>query len=47
MDARFSGYRNDEWELWISPSEVDRHVYLVHGSAVERWPRAWPWIACE
>jgi hypothetical protein len=45
-EARFSGYRRDDAELWISPSEAHTEVYIVRGERVERWPRAREVIAC-
>lgn len=41
-DAASSGWTNGSIELWISPSEVERAIYLVRGETVERWPRARP-----
>lgn len=45
-DATLTGYHRDEWQLWVSPSEVDQAVYFVAGSVVERWPRSEQLIAC-
>ena len=45
-EARFSGYRRDEAELWLDPSEIDNHVFIVRGDDVERWPRSTEFIAC-
>lgn len=39
-DAAYTGWTNGNIELWISPTELDRAVYVVRGDAVERWPRA-------
>jgi hypothetical protein len=44
-DARATGYRNGELELWLSPSARDS-AYLRVGDDVERWPRADPVVAC-
>ena len=44
-DASDTGYRHQELELWLSPSEPDA-AYLRAGDDVERWPRADPVIAC-
>lgn len=44
-NARDTGYRHQELELWLSPSEPDA-AYLRVGGDVERWPRAEPVIAC-
>lgn len=46
-DARATGYHRAGWELWVSPSHVDRYVYLVHGDRAERWPRAGLDVACK
>jgi hypothetical protein len=45
-DARDTGYRNGELELWLSPSEPEA-AYLRAGDDVERWPRADPIVACS
>ncbi len=37
-DARDTGFRADELELWLSPS--DEGAFLRVGADVERWPRA-------
>ncbi len=39
-DARRTGFRRGPWELWISPTEDDRAVYVVKDGEAERWPRA-------
>jgi hypothetical protein len=44
--ARFSGFRRDEVELWISEATFEREVYLVFSDRVERWPRADPEFGC-
>jgi hypothetical protein len=41
-----SGYRTDDLELWISPSNIDQAVFIVTAGGVERWPRAERRIAC-
>ena len=45
-DARDTGYRNRDLELWLSPSDPDA-AYLRTSSDVERWPRADPVVACD
>jgi nitrite reductase/ring-hydroxylating ferredoxin subunit len=46
-DASYTGYHRGDWQLWVSPSDVDQAVYLVaRGRAVERWPRAEHRIVC-
>ncbi len=37
--ARPTGLRRGPWELWVSPSEADRAVYLLKDGMAERWPR--------
>ena len=39
-DASPTGFHRGPWQLWISPSDADRAVYLVTDDKVERWPRA-------
>ncbi|MDQ6796271.1 MAG: hypothetical protein M3067_15920 [Chloroflexota bacterium] len=41
-DAAYTGWTNGNIDLWISPSDVDRAIYVVRGKVVERWPRAVP-----
>ena len=45
-DARFTGYRRGDAELWLSPSQADRAIFVVQGDDVERWPRARKVFAC-
>jgi hypothetical protein len=45
-DARDTGYRHDELELWLSSSDPDA-AYLRVRDDVERWPRADPVVACD
>lgn len=45
-DARFTGFRRGEAELWLSPSEADRALFVVRGDKVEGWPRAREVFAC-
>jgi hypothetical protein len=45
-DARDTGYRSGELELWLAPSDPDA-AYLRAGDDVERWPRADPVVACR
>ena len=49
-DAVASGWTNGNVDLWISPSNLDRGIYLVRGDVVERWARAadsWGVIDCN
>jgi hypothetical protein len=45
-DARDTGYRNDDLELWLVPSDPDA-AYLRVADDVERWPRADPAVGCR
>jgi hypothetical protein len=45
-DARDTGYRYGDAELWYSPSTVDREIYLVRGSTAERLPRDPEGLGC-
>ena len=50
-DAEFAGYvmidsEVGSHELWISEAELERAVYMVRESAVEKWPRAVRQILC-
>lgn len=46
-DARSTGLRNGELELFVSPSDADTLIYVRRGSGVvERWPRATRFFAC-
>jgi hypothetical protein len=46
QDARFTGWRRGDAELWVSPLEFDeidafqvfRNIYIVHPDSVERLP---------
>lgn len=46
-DARATGYRYGQIEIFFSPTDQDQAVYLVGPSAVERWPRADPMALCD
>jgi hypothetical protein len=39
-DAADTGWTNGNIDLWLSPGEQERAIYLVRGDVVERWPRA-------
>lgn len=45
-DARDTGYRSGDLQLWLAPSDPDA-AYLRAGDDVERWPRAQPVVACR
>ena len=38
-DAEDTGWTNGNVDLWVSPSNLDRGIYLVRGDVVERWAR--------
>lgn len=38
-DAVATGYRSDTLELWLSPAESDRWMYVKSPTSTERWPR--------
>lgn len=46
-EARSTGYRLGAVELYLSPTDQDRWVYLVGPSDVERWPRSDPMTGCQ
>lgn len=37
QDARFTGWKWTDTELWLAPSDAKTFGYLVTGPAVERW----------
>jgi len=45
-DARSTGYRYNNIEIWLASSDQDDVVYAVGGGGIERWPRAEPIITC-
>jgi hypothetical protein len=45
-DARFTGYRRGDAELWLSPTEADRALFVVRGDVIERWPRTRDVLGC-
>ena len=45
-DAKPTGHRLGAIELYTSPSDDDRWIYVVGPSNVERWPRADPMVLC-
>lgn len=47
QDARFSGYHNATFQLWLGPSDQDVEVYMKTMSGFERWPRAKQALLCE
>jgi len=46
-NARPTGYRYGSLELFLSPSDQDKAIYIVSRSGVERWPRANPMNVCH
>lgn len=45
-DATSTAYRLGAIELFVSPSDDDRWIYVVGPSNTERWPRADPMTLC-
>src|SRR5687768_11555798 len=45
-DARPTGHRLGAIELYTSPSDDDRWIYVAGPSSVERWPRSHPMTLC-
>ena len=45
-DAEPTGYRYGSLEIFISPAEQDRAIYVVGPSGAERWPRSDPMTLC-
>lgn len=45
-DAKPTGHRLGAIELYVSPSDDDRWIYVAGPSNVERWPRADPMALC-
>jgi len=49
-DAAYSGWTNGNIEIWVSPSEQEKAIYIKRGGTFERWPRAaeqWGVIDCN
>jgi hypothetical protein len=44
-DAKYSGFSYGTDELWLA-ADVERFVYIVRGSVIERWARAPDLLAC-
>jgi hypothetical protein len=45
-DAKPTGHRLGAIQLYVSPSDADRWIYVVGPSDAERWPRVDPIFAC-
>ena len=45
-DARFSGFRNGDIELWVAPSTFEEVVYVGRDGRFEAWPREVDGVAC-
>ena len=45
-DARGTGYRVGQIELYLAPSDQDDAIYVVAPSGAERWPRVEPQRLC-
>jgi hypothetical protein len=46
-DARTTGFRLGAIELYVSPSDLDRWIYVVGPTSTERWPRSDPMTFCD
>lgn len=46
VDARPTGYRYADLEVYFSPSDQDWAVYVVGPAGAERWPRSDPMTLC-
>lgn len=47
VDATYTQYRNDTFELWLAPSDQDAVIYMKVGRKFERWPRATQPLYCQ
>lgn len=45
-DAKPTGYKLGAIELYLSPSDEDRWIYVASPRDAERWPRSDPMTAC-
>jgi hypothetical protein len=45
-DARPTGHRHGSLEIYVSPSDQDRAIYVVGADGAERWPRSDPMTLC-
>jgi hypothetical protein len=45
-DARPTGHRHGAIEIFVSPSDEDRAIYVVGPGGAERWPRSDPMTLC-
>jgi hypothetical protein len=46
-DARPTGYKLGSIQIYFSPSDQDRAIYLVARAGAERWPRSNPMLGCR
>lgn len=46
-DARFTGYHNSTFELWLAPSDQDVVAYIKTRGHFERWPRSKYSVLCQ
>jgi len=46
-DARPTGHRHGSIEIYVSPSDQDRAIYVVGADGAERWPRSDPMTLCQ
>jgi len=45
-DARPTGHRHGSIQIYVSPSDQDRAIYVVGADGAERWPRSDPMTLC-
>jgi hypothetical protein len=45
-DARPTGHRHGAIQIYVSPSDQDRAIYVVGPGGAERWPRSDPMTLC-
>jgi hypothetical protein len=46
-DARATGHRHGSIEIYVSPSDQERAIYVVGADGAERWPRSDPMTLCQ
>ncbi len=46
-DARPTGHRFGDLQIFVSPSDQDEFIYIQSGYGTERWPRSEPMTLCD
>jgi len=46
-DARPTGHRHGALQIYVSPSDQDRAIYVMGADGAERWPRSDPMTLCR